>query len=257
MSSYELDNAALEFHARHILLDEIGTVGQECLAQAQVVLVGLGGLGCPAAQYLAACGIGKLILVDDDQIETSNLQRQLLYRASDVGAAKATTAATTLAAINPHITIQAHPVRATADTLDEFLANTDVVIDASDNFVTRHLLNRACHASRINLVAGAAEQFDGQVMVFAFAHRPSPCYACLYPPAATMPDPTPCATLGVFAPMTGMVGTIMAAEVVRLVALPGSQGLQAKMLAYDMLGQRVRELHINPATDCPVCANTN
>lgn len=250
----DLDDAALEFHGRHVMLDAIGIAGQQKIAKATVLLVGVGGLGCPAGQYLATCGVGKIILVDDDRVEKSNLQRQLLFRTGNVGEPKAPVAAAALRDTNPHIQVEPKTLRATAANLPTLLNGVDIVIDGCDNFATRHAVNQACHDRRTSLVAGAAEQFDGQLVVLDFARSTAPCYACLFPATATPVEPTPCATLGVFAPLTGLIGSLMAAEAIRLLAFPDHHpGLRSRMLAYDLLGQRVRQVKLKPAANCAVC----
>ncbi len=251
--SAELEDAELERYGRHVMLDGIGIEGQQKIRAARALVVGVGGLGCPAALYLASCGIGSMALADDDTVETSNLQRQILFRDGDVGRPKSEVAARELAAINPHVSVEHVSERATAENLPEMCDGADVVLDCSDNFETRHAVNEACLNSRTDLVGGAAEQFDGQVYVFPFSVGTSPCYGCLYPKRDSNPEQTPCALLGVLAPLTGAVGSLMACEALRLVAGLSGDGLKWRMLALDTLGQRVRSIRIRKDPECKAC----
>ncbi len=249
-----LGDRELERYARHIMLDCIGLEGQERLAVAHAVAIGAGGLGCPAATYLATAGFGKLTIVDDDTIEAANLQRQFLYRDEDLGKPKAAVAAQRLAQLGPNLEIETHEVRADADNIAQLIRGCTVVLDGSDNFATRHVVNRASADAGIPLVSGAAEGCDGQLAVFNFAVSSRPCYACLYPPsaAAQLPE-TPCATLGVFAPLAGMIGSLMAGEAIKIAAASEAQTLKSKLLAVDLASMRIRQLALAAAPDCPVC----
>ena len=254
MSANDLDNNALEHYSRHILLDEFGIEGQQQLEKSHVVVIGLGGLGCPAALYLATCGVGTLQLVDDDKIERSNLQRQILFTEKDIDRYKVAVAANSLKKINANVVVIENKSKVDSTNLSDLLARADVVLDCTDNFETRYLINNECCKQKINLVSGAAEQFDGHVVVFAFKQTPKPCYACLFPPTENTVEPTPCSQLGVFAPLTGLIGAQMATETIRLMALPkNSEGLTSKMLAVDLLNQRFRKIDITPSTNCKVC----
>ncbi|MCY4324899.1 MAG: HesA/MoeB/ThiF family protein [Betaproteobacteria bacterium] len=236
------------------MLDEIGLAGQEKLGCARVLIVGAGGLGCPAALLLATAGLGHIIIADDDQVEEANLQRQFLYRAHDVGRPKAEVAAAVLADAGLDIKVTACTERVTQDNIEQLIAGCAVVLDGSDNFATRQLLNRACQRAGIRLVSGAAERFDGQVAVFDFAHQRSPCYACVQPPAAAADSlPPDCATLGVFAPLTATIGSLMAGEAIKLVAGSSTETLRSRMLIIDLATMRTQIIAIDRAADCPVC----
>lgn len=253
MSDPKLSDAELERYSRHIMLDELGFESQAKLKQAKVLLIGVGGLGCPAAQYLAAAGIGSLIVCDDDKVELANLQRQLLYDDSQLGQPKATAAADRLRQTNPLCEVTAIEARAETGNLAELASGVNLVIDASDNFSTRHLLNRYCQEQRLNLVAGAAERFDGQVYAFAFAEHKAPCYNCLYPQEEFTPPATPCALLGVYAPLTGLIGTLMASAAIKMLTGMDQGSQHARLLNYDIRSMRMRQLEIKPAAGCAVC----
>ena len=236
------------------MLAAIGLDGQQRLCRARALIVGAGGLGCPAALFLATAGFGAVTVVDDDVVEEANLQRQILYRRQDLGRRKAEAAAAALEAAGLNLKASARCERAGAGNVDELIAGCDVVLDGTDNFATRHLLNRACRRAGIPLVSGAAEGFDGQVAVFDFGASPSPCYACVQPPQEESPPPSPCATLGVFAPLTGAVGSLMAGEAIKLAAGAGVESLRSRMLVLDLAAMRTQVIAIDPAGGCPVCA---
>ena len=253
MSDSQLSDAELERYSRHIMLDELGFESQAKLKQAKVLLIGVGGLGCPAAQYLVAAGVGSITICDDDKVELANLQRQLLYDDSQLGQPKATAAAARLSQTNPLCEITAIEARAEAGNLAELATGANLVIDASDNFSTRHLLNRHCQEQRLNIVAGAAERFDGQVYAFAFAEHQAPCYNCLYPQEEFTPPATPCALLGVYAPLTGLIGTLMASAAIKMLTGMDQGSQHAQLLNYDIRSMRMRQLAIKPAAGCSVC----
>ena len=255
MSEPKLSDAELERYSRHIMLDELGFESQAKLKQARILLIGVGGLGCPAAQYLAAAGVGSLTVCDDDKVELANLQRQLLYDDSQLGQPKATAAAARLSQTNPLCAVTAIEARAEAGNLAELAKGANLVIDASDNFSTRHLLNRHCQEQRLNMVAGAAERFDGQVYAFAFAEYKTPCYNCLYPQAEFTPPATPCALLGVYAPLTGLIGTLMASAAIKMLVGMEQGSQHAQLLNYDIRSMRMRQLAIKPAAGCAVCGS--
>jgi molybdopterin/thiamine biosynthesis adenylyltransferase len=197
-------------YSRHILLDGIGIDGQERFRRAHVLVVGAGGLGCAAALYLGASGVGQLTLVDDDTVELTNLQRQVAHTSAGVGRAKVESLGAAVSAINPLVKLQLQQRRVDAGWLAGFLPATDVVLDCTDNFETRHLINSACVAAAKPLVSGAALGFDGQLALYDTRHESSPCYACVFPPDAAVEE-VACSTMGVFAPLVGMVGTAQAA----------------------------------------------
>lgn len=237
-------------YARQTILPEIGVQGQAVLRDSSVLVIGCGGLGCAAAPYLAGAGVGRLTLVDDDVIEASNLQRQLLFRHADVGRSKATVAAAALLALNPEIDVKAHVARVDADVLPAWVADADVVLDCSDNFPTRFAVNAACVAARSPLVSGAALRFDGQLAVFDL-RRGGPCYACLYPEVSGEPAER-CEDAGVLGPVVGTIGTLQALATLKLLlGLPAGAGT---LKAWNALSGEWRSVHLGrPARGCTVC----
>jgi len=250
--SAALDDASLLRYARHILLDEFGIEGQTRVQAAHALVVGAGGLGSPVALYLAAAGIGQLTLVDDDAVDLSNLQRQILHRSDRVGQPKALSGRQTLLDLNPGIAVHARVERLDGDALTDLVAQADVVLDCSDNFATRHAINRACIQRRRPLVSGAAIRFDGQVSVFDLRDDAAPCYHCLFPEAQDV-EVLHCATVGVFGPLVGMVGSAQAAEALKLLAGMG-QTLAGRLLMIDALHARWRTVGIMRDPACAVCA---
>ncbi|HYL23033.1 MAG TPA: molybdopterin-synthase adenylyltransferase MoeB [Burkholderiales bacterium] len=238
-------------YSRHILLPEIGIEGQEKLRAARALVIGAGGLGCPAALYLAAAGIGRLTVADSDKVDLTNLQRQILYRTESVGAQKVLAARSTLRAVNPDVDVVPLAARVSADELDELARDADVVLDCTDNFATRHAVNRACVAHRRALVSGAAIRFDAQVMVFDRRRPDAPCYACLFPEDAEVEE-VQCSQMGVFAPLTGMVGAIQAMEAIKLLVGTGAS-LSGRLLLVDALGADWRTVKLNRDPACRVC----
>ena len=240
-------------YSRHILLNEIGLAGQAKLHAARVLLIGAGGLGSPIALYLAAAGIGRLTICDNDVVDLTNLQRQIAHQSSAIGHNKAESAARTARAINPTIQITALPQRADEKLLTQQVALADVVIDASDNFATRHAVNRACVALRKPLVSGAAVRFDGQVSVFDLRLDTAPCYHCLFPEAGEV-DEMRCAENGVFAPLVGIIGCTQAAEVIKLIVGCGTS-LNGKLLLLNSLDMCWRSVNLTRDPACTVCAS--
>jgi adenylyltransferase/sulfurtransferase len=249
-----LDDATLVRYARHLLLDEIGFEGQARLLQASVLVVGAGGLGSPVAIYLASSGVGTLYIADGDRVDASNLQRQILHREGSVGLSKVASAQVTLAQVNPQTRVIPIGERLSGDLLDQTVARVEVVVDCSDNFATRHALNRACVRYRIPLVSGAAIRFDGQLAVFDARRENAPCYHCLFPESAA-PQEEACATLGVYAPLTGIVGTLQAAEALKLAGAFGQPRLDSLLL---IEGRSLQFHRIDFGQDpaCPVCRAT-
>lgn len=239
-------------YSRHLLLPEIGVEGQQRLLAAHALVVGVGGLGSPAAMYLAAAGVGTLTLCDADAVDLTNLQRQIAHRTAAVGRPKVDSARATLDALNPGITVQAIAERLAGDALAARVAEADVVLDCSDNFATRDALNRACRASRTPLVSGAAIGFEGQVAVFDARDAQAPCYACLFPEGGGE-DARRCAESGVFAPLTGVIGALQAGEALKLLSGMGS-GLSGRLLRVDLRGPRLRTAALTRDPACPVCA---
>lgn len=242
-------------YSRHLLLPQVGEAGQRRLQRARVLVVGAGGLGAPAAFYLAAAGVGRLRIVDDDVVERSNLQRQIIHTDAAIGSAKVESARARLLALNPYIEVEAIAQRVTSANVDALMKGVDVVLDGSDNFPLRYLLNDACIKHARPLVYAAIERFDGQVGVFDAGRRrgQAPCYRCLFPeppPPAFAPN---CAQAGVLGVLPGLAGVIQATEVLKLLLEIG-QPLAGRLLRFDALGMRFRETRVHPDPDCPVCA---
>lgn len=240
-------------YRRHLTLPEMGVEGQSRLLESSVLLVGAGGLGCPLALYLAAAGVGRIAIVDDDVVSASNLQRQVLYSTSDVGRPKVEVAAERIRALNPDVRVEGHRVRLDSNNALDLFRPHDVVVDGTDNFPTRYLINDACVLLDIPNVHGSVYHFDGQVTLF---HGPNggPCYRCLYPsppPAELAPN---CAEAGVLGAICGIVGTWQAAETMKLLLGQGEL-LEGRILSIDALSGRVRELRTRRDPACPVCGD--
>ena len=248
-----MDDTQLLRYSRHILLPEIGIEGQERLLSAHALVIGAGGLGSPAAMYLAASGVGALTICDDDTVDLTNLQRQLLHRTSSIGQPKAASARQTLAEINPGVAVTALAQRADEALLRDLVAHADIVVDCSDNFSTRYALNRVCLSHGKALVSGAATRFDGQVSVFDFSKPGGPCYNCLYPEHGDAEE-TRCAVMGVFAPMVGVVGALQAAEALKLLIHAGTP-LNGRLLIMDLLSMNIRHARLARDPSCAVCGN--
>ncbi len=250
----------VERYARHLVLKEIGGPGQAALLQSSVLIVGAGGLGAPVALYLAAAGIGRIGLVDDDQISLSNLQRQILFTTSMTGQSKVGMAAKRLAELNPDPVIETFDTRLTTDNAAEVLADFDIILDGCDNFPTRFLVNQTCHTLSKTLISGAVGRFDGQVS----AHRSNPkpskydrvlpaataCYQCLVPGAP--PDAETCEQVGVVGALTGIIGSIMALEAIKLITGSG-ETLLGRLLVWEGLAANSRTLNLPADPNCPVC----
>lgn len=244
----------LERYARHIVLREIGGPGQRRLRDARVVVIGAGGLGAPALLYLAAAGVGRIDIVDDDAVSLSNLQRQVAFSVDDLGRPKAAAAADALRRLNPGVAITPRETLFSAATADGLLAGADMLIDGSDNFETRRLANARAATAGVPLVFGALGQWEGQVALFDPA-RGGPCYACAFPE-----DPAPglapsCAEAGVLGALAGVIGSMMAVEAVKRLVGTG-EGLDGRLLLYDALAAETRVLRIKRREDCPVCGET-
>lgn len=246
-----MDDAQLMRYARHVLLDEFGIEGQDRLLAARVLVVGVGGLGSPAAAYLAAAGVGCLILADDDVVELSNLQRQILHTTGRLGLAKAESGRQALSAINPDIQIQTRIERLEGASLSDLVAGVDLVLDCCDNFATRHAINRACVSHRKPLVSGAAIKFSGQISVYDLRRDEAPCYHCLFPEADDLEE-LRCATTGVLGPLVGMVGSVQATEAIKLLAGFG-EPLVGRLLCVDALSMQWNTVRFRRDPDCPVC----
>ena len=238
-------------YSRHILLDEVGIEAQQRFLDAHALIVGAGGLGSPVAMYLAAAGVGRLTLVDEDTVDLTNLQRQIAHTTQAVGEPKVESARTTLTRLNPQTEIRTVSQRADAALLDTLVAEATVVLDCTDNFVTRHAINRACVAHRVPLVSGSALRFDGQISTFDARHPESPCYACIFPPDDAFEE-VACSTMGVLAPVVGIIGSMQAAEALKVIGEFG-QPLVGRLLMLDALTMRWDSFEAHRQAECPVC----
>jgi molybdopterin/thiamine biosynthesis adenylyltransferase len=236
----------VERYARHLVLREIGGAGQQRLRAARVLIVGAGGLGAPAALYLAAAGVGVLGLADPDTVSLSNLQRQVLYTTADIGRAKVDAAAERLKALNPHVQCEAHTARVDAANAADVIAGYDLVLDGTDDFATRLAVSGACVASGKALVSGAIGRWTGQVGVF----KGRPCYRCLVPEIP--PDAETCQAVGVIGALAGVIGSMMALEAVKVIATAG-EPLEGRLLIYDALAAETRTVRLAPDPACPSC----
>ncbi|ELY61372.1 UBA/THIF-type NAD/FAD binding protein [Natronococcus amylolyticus DSM 10524] len=266
MSELRLDATQLDRYSRHVIMDEIGPEGQQRLLEGSVLVVGAGGLGSPAIQYLAAAGIGRLGIVDDDVVERSNLQRQIVHGDDDVGRPKVESAADYVAALNPDVDVDTYEMRLSAANVADLVGEYDVVLDASDNFGTRYLLNDHCVLTGTPLSHGAIYRFEGQVTMFTNdrggneadsegeATDDPPCYRCIFPEApepGTVPD---CATTGVLGVLPGTVGCIQATEVVKYLLGKGDL-LEGRLLMYDAMGMTFDTVDVLQNPECPVCGD--
>ena len=238
-------------YSRHILLPEIGVEGQQRLLAAHALVIGAGGLGSPAALYLASAGIGTITLADGDAVDLTNLQRQILHTTAAVGRPKAASGREALAKLNPEVRVVALEERLAPARLDELATQVDIVLDCSDNFATRHAANRSCVRHRKPLVSGAGVRFDGQISVFDLRRSDSPCYSCLFPEDAPAEEER-CAVLGVFAPLTGIIGATQAAEALKLLAGTG-EPLCGRLLLLDALAMEWRSIRLKRDPACQVC----
>ena len=246
-----MDDDRLLRYSRQILLPEIGIDGQRKLAAARVLLIGLGGLGSPAALYLAAAGVGTLVIVDDDRVELDNLQRQILHAEDRIGMNKVASAAHTLRALDPQIALVCHDRRLAGQALDDAVGSATLVLDCSDNFATRFMLNQSCRRIGRPLVSAAALRWEGQLAVFD-GQPGSPCYRCLYDEQGD--DGTNCTDNGVIAPLVGVMGAMQALEAIKLVC--GTGGVAAnRLLRFDALGSQWRSSRIERDPHCPVCGD--
>ena len=239
-------------YSRHILLPEIGVEGQEKLLGSSALVIGAGGLGSPAALYLAAAGVGTITLADGDTVDLTNLQRQILHTTESVGRPKAVSGREALGKINPEVKVAPLQQRLQDDGLGPLVASSSIVLDCSDNFATRHAVNRACVRHHKPLVSGAAVRFDGQVSVFDLRDDRSPCYHCLFPENAELEE-VRCAVMGVFAPLTGIIGTVQAAEALKLLAGAG-ETLKGRLLILDALAMQWRTVKLVKDPACTVCS---
>ncbi|WP_028603164.1 HesA/MoeB/ThiF family protein [Ottowia thiooxydans] len=241
-------------YSRHLLLDELGIEGQQKLLEAHALILGAGGLGSPVAMYLASAGVGRLTIVDDDSVDLTNLQRQIIHTEARVGLPKVDSARQTIAALNPEVIVETIARRVDAQQLTELMGRADIAIDCTDNFATRQALNHACVATRKPLVSGAAISFDGQISVYDSRDPVSPCYACVFPPTQEVEEAR-CSTMGVFAPIVGMVGTLQAAEALKVLCGIGSP-LVGRLLLINALRTEFNEMRLLRDPACPVCGHT-
>jgi len=249
----ELSEAQFERYARHLVLDEVGEDGQRKLLAARVLVIGAGGLGSPALLYLAAAGVGTLGIVDDDAVELSNLQRQIVHATESIGVAKVESARRTLRQVNPEVQVEIHGMRLEAGNATQLVSAYDLVADGSDNFTTRYLLNDVCYRLKKPLVSAALSPFDGQLSTFkAYLGPPHPCYRCLFrePPP---PDSVPrCETAGILGAIAGVVGALQATEVLKEILSIG-ESLSGTLLAYDALQASFHKIKLPRDPDCPTC----
>ncbi len=253
MSDLDLDPTQLDRYSRHIILDDVGPEGQKDLLDAKVLVLGAGGLGAPIIQYLAAAGVGTLGIADDDEVELSNLQRQVIHGDDDVGRKKVDSAAEFVADLNPDVDVERHDLRVTPDNIEELTDGYDFVVDGTDNFETRYLVNDACTLAGIPFSHGSIFRFEGQVTTFA-GDDDSPCYRCLFPeapPAGMVPN---CATAGVLGVLPGTVGCLQATETVKHLMGKG-ESLDGSMLFFDALDMEFDKVEIPKQDDCPVCGD--
>ena len=251
VSTSSMNDEQLLRYSRHILLDEIGIEGQQKITGAHALVIGAGGLGSPAALYLASAGIGRLTLADGDVVDLTNLQRQILHTVERIGQNKACSGQTALAEINPDVVVEAIDERVAGQRLEDLVASADVVLDCCDNFDTRHALNRTCVRQRKPLVSGAAIRFSGQLSVFDTRQENAPCYHCLFPESDDIEE-TRCAVMGVFAPLTGIIGAMQAAEALKVVSGAGSPAV-GRLLLLDALTMEWRSVRFDKDPTCAVC----
>ena len=247
----EINDQQLLRYSRHVLLEGIGIEGQQRLLAAHALIIGAGGLGSPAALYLAASGVGRITIIDDDTVDLTNLQRQIMHASARIGQPKVQSARAAMLAINPEIEVEAIGQRASATLLDALLPGADIALDCSDNYATRQAVNAACIRHGTPLVSGAAAGWDGQLIMIDPAQGDAPCYACLFPPDQAAPE-VACATMGVWAPLVGVVGSIQAAEALkRLCGIASS--LAGRLLMIDARVMRITEIALARDPRCPVC----
>jgi molybdopterin-synthase adenylyltransferase len=249
-----MDDTQLLRYSRHILLEDLGIEGQEKLLAAHALVIGAGGLGSPVALYLGSAGVGRITLVDNDVVDATNLQRQIAHNLARVGTNKAESAKQSIAAINPDPQVRVVPTRADAALLDALVQEATVVIDCCDNFATRHAVNSACVHHKVPLVSGAAIRFDGQISVYDSRRADSPCYACIFPPDATLEE-TRCAVMGVFAPLVGIIGSMQAAEALKLITGTG-QSLTGRLQMLDGRSMEWNEVRLPRDVGCRVCGGS-
>ncbi len=245
-------NAELERYARHIILREIGGPGQKALKEARVLVIGAGGLGSPALMYLAAAGVGTIGVIDDDFVDFSNLQRQIIHTDDRVYQPKVQSAVEAMSDLNPFVTLRPYKRRLEEDMAEELFSDYDIILDGTDNFETRFLVNATAVHLKKPLISGALSQWEGQISVFDPAHG-TPCYRCIFPQAPAADLAPSCAEAGVVGPLPGVIGSMMAVEAVKLISGAGAP-LRNEMLIYDALYGESRKLKLKPNATCPVCS---
>ena len=249
-----MTNDQLLRYSRHILLNDIGVEGQEKLLASHALVIGAGGLGSPVALYLGSAGVGRITIVDNDVVDATNLQRQIVHSLATVGINKALSARQSITAINPDVQVTCVTQRADAALLAQLVATADVVLDCCDNFATRHAINAACVQHRKPLVSGAAIRFDGQIAVYDSRDATSPCYACVFPPDSTLEE-TRCAVMGVFAPLVGIIGSMQAAEALKILTGAGN-AMVGRLQMLDGRSMQFSEVRLPRNADCSVCSGT-
>ena len=241
-------------YSRHILLDDIGIEGQEKILSSHVVVIGAGGLGSAAAPYLAAAGVGKITLIDHDVVDLTNLQRQIMHKQNSIGMPKVSSAKNMLQELNPNLNVVALEQKVTTELLDELLPSTTVVLDCTDNFTSRHLINAACVKHKVPLVSGAAIRFDGQLTVIDPRQKGTPCYACLFPKDQKF-DEVQCSTMGVFSPLVGIIGAMQSAQALQVITGVG-KSLFGKLLLWDARSTQIDTIELHQRDNCEVCSGS-
>jgi molybdopterin/thiamine biosynthesis adenylyltransferase len=242
-------------YSRHLLLEEIDVAGQERLLSSHVLVIGAGGLGSAAAPYLAAAGVGHITLVDHDQVELTNLQRQIMHAENTVGQSKVASGKQFLRQLNSNIQIETIQAKATPSLLDELLPSVDIVLDCTDNFSTRHFINACCVKHHKPLVSGSALRFDGQISVFDSRNPISPCYACIFSPDEQFEEVS-CSSMGIFSPLVGIIGAMQAAQTLQMIIGFG-EPLIGRMLLWNARTTQIDEIKISRNTECSVCGNSH
>jgi len=242
-------------YSRHLLLEDIDVEGQEVLLNSHALVIGAGGLGSSSAPYLAAAGIGHITLVDHDDVDLTNLQRQIMHTQAQIGSSKVSSGKQFLQQLNPSITVETIQAKASTSLLDDLLPSVNIVLDCTDNFSTRHLINASCVKHQVPLVSGSALRFDGQVSVFDPRNAESPCYACIFSPEEEFEEVS-CSTMGIFSPLVGIIGSIQAAQALQLLIGFGDP-LVGRMLLWNARTTQIDQIRISRNPDCPVCSKTN
>ncbi len=242
-------------YSRHVLLEDIDVAGQEKLLTAHALVIGAGGLGSAAAPYLAAAGVGKITLVDHDQVELTNLQRQIMHTQESIGRNKAASGKSFLQRLNPGVVVDTIEAKADDSLLDQLLPTVNIVLDCTDNFATRHMINRLCVKHQVPLVSGSALRFDGQISVFDSRNKTSPCYACIFSPEEQFEEVS-CASMGIFSPLVGIIGAMQAAQALQ-VLIGFGEPLVGRMLLWNARNTQIDEIRISRNTGCLVCGQTH